>query len=692
MYLSQSSQGIALNPTAEHVKKWNPGHYMLIFLGESENIQGDQDLRFSYYDLIADSTVIKGVAIYPRWGQMEITEGDYSPGITFIQEELDKLASLTVPKQLWLHMTPQQFGDSVPEVSYFPQYIIDAGWVASTSNQAILEFWTPAAVDKYIGLIRALGAAFDSHPNFEGITLNRETAFGQPVPGNFVRSVYYSELERLGVAGLAAFPTANVTLAINWAHAGPISGFSTLVSNMRDLGLGITGPDVSPDTAIPVYDEIVNLPYYPKSPVMFRIEGSELGFDSVGPVGGYLPTTLFDFCEDTLKCSYIFWQRMVTFSDTAPCDSSGACEWTPGILPFINANPTVTHTTLPETYGRVPFKKWHPGHYIQFSVIESKDVNQSFRFGIYDDIAANTQIKGACVRVKWAALESTQGVYTFDTMSTEINKLKNLSSPKRLFIRLLTGVSKSGGDPCATTEMFPPYLRTGSNAACALTTSGNTIRLWNSFVRNRIIALYEAMAARWDDDPFFEGIYLIRETAKNGSLVDSDPEFSDDNYIDGLKIIATGADNAFVKSNAVMSANFAGGNTRLATLMDHLNTLDIGFGGPDVFPTGICTNRSADADEVFVGSEGTDYRGAIPSLRSMESGDMNGGLGTCTPQQIRDHANDELHASHLFWTHSNNIDATRNWDTGVLPLINDTANDLTHIQAPTNYAQGVDTS
>ena len=143
-----------------------------------------------------------------------------------------------------------------------------------------------------------------------------------------------------------------------------------------------------------------------------------------------------------------------------------------------------------------------------------------------------------------------------------------------------------------------------------------------------------------------------------------------------------------------MSVNFAGGETRIATLMDHINTLDIGFGGPDVLPFPGCGQFAIDADQVFKGSKGTDYRGAIPSMRSMETSNMNGNNGNCTPQQIRDWANDTLHASHLFWTRTNYGNAVRDWDTGILPLINDTANDLTHNQtvAPTNYTNGIDTS
>lgn len=334
-------------------------------------------------------------------------------------------------------------------------------------------------------------------------------------------------------------------------------------------------------------------------------------------------------------------------------------------------------------------KKWHAGHYMQITHNESQDIYQNLRFGYYDEIADSTQIKGVVLGLRWGQLESSEGNYTFTTAQADLDYLKNLTVPKRLFIRIHE--RDYGATPCdATNDTFPIYMRNA--LGCATTANGTTSRIWEPYAQERLIALYTAMAAQWDAEPYFEGIYLIRETATNGT-VHAGQNFTSAGYVDGLKNIATGADSVFIQSNVVHSVNYAQGDAYVDDLIAHNATLDIGQGSPDTLNPG-CSSSVTDGDQTLKGlSGGVDYRGSMPVLYSAEASVMGGVLGDCLPVSIRAFANDTLKASHLFWTRNTFTGtAEQQWYDGILPFISDSANDLTYVSCPSNYEQGCDTN
>jgi len=334
-------------------------------------------------------------------------------------------------------------------------------------------------------------------------------------------------------------------------------------------------------------------------------------------------------------------------------------------------------------------KKWHPGHYMMLSLGESRDGALRTRFRLYQRIANNTQIQGVVLRIKWGQLEGDEGQYTFDTLQKDLDYLKNLAVPKRLFVRIHDRAFGKRIE-CATDDVFPSYLR--NQKGCLKTDKGTTSRIWTPYVQDRLIALYEAMAEKWDDDPYFEGVYLIRETAKNG-VIRGDSEFSKAAHLRGLRRIAEAADAIFVKSNAIMSVNYAEGQANVDELIAFNAALDIGQGGPDTLNPA-CSRSYPHAYKTITGdSGGVDYRGFLPVMYSTEASQMGGKLGNCTPDQIRDFANDVLHASHLFWSRNTYMGSpAQQWIEGILPYINDPENNLTHTSCTASYEQGCDTN
>ena len=291
--------------------------------------------------------------------------------------------------------------------------------------------------------------------------------------------------------------------------------------------------------------------------------------------------------------------------------------------------------------------KWNPGHYMQILLNESTDDKQSTRFGWYDEIATNTAIEGVALRLKWGQLEASKGQYTFDTLHAELDRLKSLDVPKRLFVRIH---DRDYGDSSCDSDMYPADLRNGKG--CAEASNGNLARIWDPAVTDRLIALYEAMAREFDDDPYFEGVMLIRETATNGEI--RDDSYSESAYLSQLKRLAEGGAAAFARSNVVMPVNWLGNQKNVDDLIEFNAALGLGQGGPDVLPDGLSSHRVPAYNTLEGLSTGVEYRERMPILYSVEPTQLGGSLcKSCLPQDIHEFAETRLNATHLFWTRHN---------------------------------------
>ncbi|MBN1238103.1 MAG: hypothetical protein JXB36_06360 [Gammaproteobacteria bacterium] len=336
-------------------------------------------------------------------------------------------------------------------------------------------------------------------------------------------------------------------------------------------------------------------------------------------------------------------------------------------------------TTKSQTGDRAV--KWNPGHYMQIRLGDSTDDMQAKRFGWYDEIASNTAIEGVALRLTWGQLEKSKGNYTFGMVRAELDKLKSLAVPKRLFIRLHDRAYGSSGQ-CGSGNMFPQDLRNGKG--CADTGHGNTARLWDPDVTSRLIELYRAIAQEFDDEPYFEGLMLIRETATNGEV--RDPSFSFDRYVAQLKRLATAASEAFEQSNVVMSVNFLGSQERVDSVIAHSAKVGVGQGGPDVLPRDLARSHPLAYNTLDGSSTGVEYRKRMPVLYSIEASQLGGSLcRTCTPRDLHEFAVGTLHASHLLWTRNTDTgSSSQQWEHGILPWIQEHPIDSTG--CPDSYA------
>ncbi len=183
--------------------------------------------------------------------------------------------------------------------------------------------------------------------------------------------------------------------------------------------------------------------------------------------------------------------------------------------------------------------KWHPGHYV---TIMGWGKNPKYLEDVYAELKVTSALRGVQIRYLWAELEPAEGRYDFTSIDQRLAELNTLG--KRLVIQVQTksfdpgsklvpdylkGVEYDGGD-------FPfASQKKGKRAAHNVTPGGHNIALWNSRVRDRPIALFQALGERYNSHPSFEGIGMI-ETALGESLVPLSTDKIDGFYANLLEV------------------------------------------------------------------------------------------------------------------------------------------------------------
>jgi hypothetical protein len=102
-------------------------------------------------------------------------------------------------------------------------------------------------------------------------------------------------------------------------------------------------------------------------------------------------------------------------------------------------------------------------------------------------------------------------------------------------------------------------------------------------------------------------------------------------------------------------------------------------GGPDIVP-----NNPTQAQRLYTGTNGADYRGLLALAGSAEFAELGGSGPGYTPQQINAYAHDVLHLNYVFWTRNTWCGtAAQRWSTGILPFLKTAP--AVHTKCPTSY-------
>jgi hypothetical protein len=182
----------------------------------------------------------------------------------------------------------------------------------------------------------------------------------------------------------------------------------------------------------------------------------------------------------------------------------------------------VLNVTAPPPVGR----RTNVGHWVDVPTFERENFGGVPRAGVAGTSYPTADrldipgVQGVVMRYTWRELESTQGVYTFSRITTELAQCLAIGNArgKRFGLIAFVGVNTFGG-----TLPLPPYLSQFAtqefNSSGVATGAWSTWR-WNATIRTRWAALVAALAAAFDSHPCWEGIATSETATKDA---DSDP-------------------------------------------------------------------------------------------------------------------------------------------------------------------------
>ncbi len=212
--------------------KWHPGHYIFV---------GHRDIR----DELIRLPHFRGIQRAYSWAKLEPERGRYD--FSAIREDLARLKPHG--KQLVLQIQYKAFGQdqrTVPAYLAGPQY--GGGVYRASSGSWDPVSWNERVSERMDALFVALGREFDPHPGVEAAVLPETSPSAQlekfPQPGveAFTTERYVAALKHHMLTLRRAFPN---TAVIQYANF-PQSALPELTAYMKEIGVGLGGPDVYP--------------------------------------------------------------------------------------------------------------------------------------------------------------------------------------------------------------------------------------------------------------------------------------------------------------------------------------------------------------------------------------------------------------------------------------------------------------
>ncbi|MHB8898693.1 MAG: hypothetical protein ACYC6Y_08100 [Thermoguttaceae bacterium] len=211
--------------------KWHPGHYVFVGQGAIQPEHLSEHFR--------------GVQKLYTWSDMEPAEGRYD--FSAIHRDLALLKPLG--KQLVIQVQYKAFGKGqrrVPAYVEGPAYGGGVYLAGSGSFDPVL--WNERVGRRMDALFAALGDEFDPEPGVEAVVLPETSPSAaldkKPQPGvePYTTAIYVAALKARMAALRRAFPN---TVVIQYANF-PQAALPDLTAFMKEIGVGLGGPDVYP--------------------------------------------------------------------------------------------------------------------------------------------------------------------------------------------------------------------------------------------------------------------------------------------------------------------------------------------------------------------------------------------------------------------------------------------------------------
>jgi hypothetical protein len=302
--------------------------------------------------------------------------------------------------------------------------------------------------------------------------------------------------------------------------------------------------------------------------------------------------------------------------------------------------------------------KWHPGHYM---MIRGRHKSVATELAAIDQTKGDPTVKGVLLDWFWNELEGDKGVYNFAVIDTYLKEAR--SAGKQMIIRVKNRAFGGHGG-----AVVPQYLMSGAgyNGGQVDMASGTVARIWEAPVMDRLIALHQALAARYDSDPNVEGISTDETAIGFGGAYKAPSSYSGDTLLTQLERYIAANRSAWSHSNVFAENNYLGSNSQMEEFIKFCQANRAIIGGPDVVP-----GRALQADQIMRGElgSGTDYRGTIAIKAEIQASSL-GVRWTLLPVDLFANAVTQDRANFVFWDRNDYAGgAEQRWLTGILPFI-----------------------
>lgn len=269
--------------------------------------------------------------------------------------------------------------------------------------------------------------------------------------------------------------------------------------------------------------------------------------------------------------------------------------------------------------------KWNPGHYIKTQGNPSKADPSDFLNSVgraLNKVDDSPLIRGGLVQYSWGMLEPSLGKYDFRPIQDHLDFLSSRGKKLILFVDFKCfgtdcsnlAPAELSGEVITTTREYPTHI----------------VEVWEEKNMNHYIALWEAIAARFDNHPALE---IVMSGESVPSLQQQTPvNYTRETYANQLKRLYKAQGNAFKSTAVVANVNFLSG--QVAGLIETAYLSGVGRALPDIF--------DSDGSVVFRGEcldnecGARDYRRQVPHVGIVSQPTLAGvhGAATDSPREV----------------------------------------------------------
>ena len=285
--------------------KFNPGHYVFMSISRGHDIEERNRLRLEFIERYIDDPHIKGFIGSYDWQYLEPEKDAYD--FDNIEEILERLEG--TGKHFGVYLKDRTFNSDCtkPPVPDYLQTAEYGGTYKYNGYVCMVKLYREDVMDRHIALFRALGQAFDDHPNFE-IVSTGETSIGGD--DDYSHDAWAQQLIRFFDEAKQDLPHTIVNIQTNFLGGG-IGHIEQIAEAMAERGGGALGlPDTVPCRRMDIPEEEV---------CGYRIEA----YDVLRAYGGRLAIApdvetwdllfeqtpeVFDMAVDYLGATHVLWQ------------------------------------------------------------------------------------------------------------------------------------------------------------------------------------------------------------------------------------------------------------------------------------------------------------------------------------------------------------------------------------------------